>query len=404
MSANTSKKRIAVVTGSRAEYGLLYWLIQGIESDADLQLQLIVTGMHLIGEFGETVRQIEADGFPIARKIDMLLASDSDAAVTKSVGLGMIGFADAYAALEPDLVVVLGDRFEILAAANAALFARIPVAHLHGGELSEGAYDDAIRHSITKMAHLHFVAAEEYRSRVIQLGENPERVFNVGAVGLDNIERLELLDRAAFQEQTGIKLGESNLVITFHPATLSPGSALSQTRELLAALGDEELSEHTLVFTAPNADNEGRSLIAAMEAFVKERGGRTYLVRSLGQLKYLSLLQYVDAMVGNSSSGLIEGPAFRIGTVNIGDRQNGRLKAATVIDCEPEKERILDAIRRASSKGFQTKRDSAANPYGVGDASGKILNILKTTDLKGLLKKQFFDLAGRDAERAAYSE
>ncbi|MCR9140704.1 MAG: UDP-N-acetylglucosamine 2-epimerase [bacterium] len=391
MSGTNRKRRIAIVTGSRAEYGIMCWLIRGVQNDPQLELQLIVTGMHLVDEFGKTVDQIEADGIPIAKRIDMLLASDSDVGVTKSTGLGMIGFAEAYADLKPDLIVVLGDRFEILAATASALLARIPVAHLHGGELSEGAYDDSIRHSITKMSHLHFVAAEEYRRRVLQLGEEPGRVFNTGAAGLDSIAGLDLLDRAEFQRQSGIELSEKNLVVTFHPATLSPGEAMQQMRQLLIALGDEELRDSTIVFTAPNADNEGRAMINEIQSFVQERGGRTYLFRSLGQMKYLSLLQFVDAMVGNSSSGLIEAPSFKIGTVNIGDRQSGRLKAESVIDCEAQSDGILSAIRRVYSDEFQELLAGVENPYGSGDASEKMLKIIRECDPGSLLKKKFQD-------------
>lgn len=396
MSAGQPERKIAVVTGSRAEYGLLYWLIRELHEDETVELQLIVTGMHLASEFGMTVRQIEADGLPIAWRVDMLLASDSNVAITKSTGLAMIGFADAYEQLRPDLVVVLGDRFEILAASSAALLARIPIAHLHGGELSEGAFDDALRHSITKMAQLHFVAAEEYRQRVLQLGESEERVFNYGAPGLDWLERTELLSREELESRTGIALSEQTIVVTFHPATLNPGAAADQMAELLNALGREEFQDYTIIITHPNADNEGRELIRLLERFVEERDAvsnakRSYLFASLGQRNYLSLMQYVQVMVGNSSSGLIEAPAFRAATVNIGDRQLGRLKADSVIDCEPHADAIAAALRRACSAEFQGKLENMKNPYGSGGVSAKIARKLREVELAGLLRKRFVD-------------
>ena len=384
------ERTVCVVTGTRAEYGCLRWLMEGIRAAAGLRLQIIATGMHLSPEFGLTYRDIERDGFQIDRKVEMLLSSDTGTAVTKSVGLGLMGFSDALQELRPDLLFVLGDRFEILAAATAALFARIPVAHAHGGETTEGAFDESIRHSITKMSHLHFVAAEEYRRRVIQLGEEPARVFLVGGLGIDNIRKLPLLERAALEESLDFTLGPRNLLITFHPVTLEDDTAAAQMAELLAAL--ETLTDTKLIFTMPNADTGGRALIRMVEQFTAGHpNARAYT--SLGQLRYLSCLRHVDAVVGNSSSGLAEAPSFGIGTVNVGDRQRGRLKAASVIDCQPERQSILGALQRLYSPAFQQSLRSVRNPYGEGGAGEKIVEVIRDYPLDGILKKPFHDLA-----------
>ncbi len=383
-------RKICVITGSRAEYGLMRWVLQGIKDDAALTLQIIATGMHLSPEFGLTFREIERDGFQIDRKVEMLTSSDTSVGIAKSMGLGMIGFADVLNELQPDLIVVVGDRFEIFAAVSAALVGRIPVAHLHGGETTEGAFDEALRHSITKMSHLHFVAAEEYRQRVIQLGEQPERVFLVGGLGIDNIKRLQLLDRTELEESLDFKLGLKNLLITFHPVTLENLSSAQQMAELLAAL--EKLGEEThLIFTMPNADNGGRELIDMVENFVATHiHARAYA--SLGQLRFLSAVKLVDGVVGNSSSGLAEVPSLATGTVNIGDRQRGRLRAQSVIDCAPQSQAIFDAIGKLYNVEFRQTLRSVVNPYGNGGASQKILQILRNQDLTDLLKKSFYDI------------
>lgn len=386
-------RKICVITGTRADYGLLRWVMQGIKDDAELTLQIIATGMHLSPEFGMTYREIENDGFQIDRKVEMLTSSDTSVGIAKSMGLGMIGFADALNELKPDLIVVLGDRFEIFAAVSAALVARIPVAHLHGGETTEGAFDEALRHSITKMSHLHFVAVEEYRQRVIQLGEQPDRVFLVGGLGIDNIKRLQLLDRAELEASLDFKLGQKNLLITFHPVTLENQSSAQQMAELLAAL--EKLGEEThLIFTMPNADNGGRELIGMVENFVATHiNARAYT--SLGQARFLSTVKLVDGVVGNSSSGLAEAPSLATGTVNIGDRQRGRLKAKTVIDCAPQRNAILDAIGKLYSVDFKQVLQSAVNPYGNGGASQKIVQILSSHNLTDVLKKSFYDIESK---------
>ena len=382
-------RKICVVTGTRADYGLLRWVMQGIKDDSQLQLQLIATGMHLSPEFGLTYKDIERDGFRIDSRVEMLCSSDTPVGIAKSMGLGLIGFADALQALRPDLLVVLGDRFEILSAAAAALIARLPIAHLHGGEVTEGAFDESIRHSITKMSHLHFVAAAEYRERVIQLGEQPERVYLVGGLGIDNIRRLRLLDRAALEAAVDFKLGAKNLLVTFHPATLDVATSEAQMTELLAAL--DGLPDTHLLFTLPNADTDSRILIKMIQQYVATRPNAR-LYTSLGQLRYLSCVALVDGVVGNSSSGLTEVPTFRKGTVNIGDRQRGRLRADSVIDCEPTRESIGTAIGRLYSAEFRSVLARSRNPYGEGGASEKVVAVLKDCRLEGLTKKSFFDL------------
>jgi GDP/UDP-N,N'-diacetylbacillosamine 2-epimerase (hydrolysing) len=383
------KRKICVVTGARAEYGLLRWVMQGIKDDPKLMLQVIATGMHLSPEFGLTFREIEQDGFHIDRKVEMLTSSDTTVGIAKSMGLGLIGFSDAFNELRPDLIVVLGDRFEIFSAVAAALVARIPVAHLHGGETTQGAFDEAFRHSITKMSHLHFVAAEEYRQRVIQLGEQPTHVFLVGGLGIDNIKRLKLLDRVALEASLDFKLGKKNLLITFHPVTLEMSTAANQMEELLIALA--ELKDTHLIFTLPNADTDGRNLIKMVEQFVAQhRNARVYA--SLGQLRYLSCVAHVDGVVGNSSSGLAEVPSFKKGTINIGDRQLGRLQAESVVNCEPTRQSITDALGRLYSADFQVNLSKTRNPYGDGGASEKVVKTLKHFVLDGIVKKVFYDL------------
>jgi GDP/UDP-N,N'-diacetylbacillosamine 2-epimerase (hydrolysing) len=382
-------RKICVITGTRAEYGLLRWVMQGIKDDPELALQIIATGMHLSPEFGFTYQAIEQDGFRIDRRVEMLTSSDTAVGMAKSMGLGLIGFADALHELQPDLIVVLGDRFEIFAAVSAALVARIPVAHLHGGETTEGAFDEALRHSITKMSHLHFVAAEAYQQRVIQLGEQPDRVFLVGGLGIDNIERLPLLDRATLEASLDFKLGQKNLLITFHPVTLETATAARQMEELLAALAD--LKDTHLIFTLPNADTDGRALIKIVEQFAMQyANARAYT--SLGQLRYLSCIAHVDGVVGNSSSGLAEVPSFKKGTINIGDRQRGRLQAASIINCEPNRVSIAAALERLYSTGFQLGLSQVINPYGEGGASEKIVRTVKHYAIGGIVKKRFYDL------------
>lgn len=383
------KRKICVVTGTRAEYGLLYWLMKEIEADNELQLQLIVTGMHLSSEFGLTYKEIEKD-FKINKKIEMLLSSDTSVGISKSMGLSQISFAEAFEDLKPDIVVVLGDRYEIFSAVSAAMIAKIPIAHLHGGETTEGAFDEAIRHSITKMSHLHFTATQEYKNRVIQLGEDPSRVFNVGGMGIENIKRLELLSKEEFEKSIDFKLNQKNILVTFHPATLENSTAKEQFQELLDAI--DELENTNIIFTKANSDIDGRVINQMIDEYVAKNFHKTVGFTSLGQLRYLSALQYVDAVVGNSSSGLAEAPSFKIGTINIGDRQKGRIKAQSVIDSEVNKSSILKSFSKLYSRDFQDLLKESKNPYGDGIASKKIIEIIKNEDLKNILKKSFYNL------------
>jgi GDP/UDP-N,N'-diacetylbacillosamine 2-epimerase (hydrolysing) len=382
-------KKICVVTGSRAEYGLLHLVMTAIRNSSELELQVIATGMHLSPEFGLTYREIKKDGFHIDIKVEMLLSSDTPVGITKSMGVGMIGFADAFNELKPDLLLVLGDRYEIFVAVSAATIGRLPIAHLHGGETTEGAFDDAFRHSITKMSHLHFVAAEEYRKRVIQLGEHPERVFQVGGLGVDNILKMKLLEREELEVAMNFEFREKNLMITFHPVTLEHGTSVGQMDELLSVL--EKLNDTQLIITMPNSDTDGRVLFQMIKEFVAKHP-HAEAFTSLGHLRYLSCIKYVDGVVGNSSSGLTEVPSFKKGTVNIGDRQKGRLKAESVIDCEPNKNSIVKAITKLYSSEFQTTLTLAKNPYGVGGASKKIIRKLEKINLMEEVKKKFYDL------------
>jgi GDP/UDP-N,N'-diacetylbacillosamine 2-epimerase (hydrolysing) len=382
-------RRICVVTGTRAEYGLLRGLLQRLRASDAAELQLVVTGMHLSPEFGSTLNEIEADGFVVAARVEMLLSADTATGVSKSMGLGMIGFADTFGRLRPDIIVVLGDRFEIFAAAAAALVAGIPLAHIHGGETTEGAFDESIRHAVTKMAHLHFVAAEPYRRRVVQLGENPAHVFRVGGLGVDAITELALLDRADLEASLGFALGERSLLVTFHPATADGGAAASQMAELLAALAQRPDTQ--LIFTMPNADTGSRGIAGQINDFVAAHpNARAYA--SLGQLRYLSCMQFVDGVVGNSSSGLAEAPSFGIGTIDIGDRQRGRLRAATVIHCPPARDAIAVAIDRLYDPTFRAGLANVENPYGTGGAAAKITEILCHHAIDNLIMKHFHDL------------
>jgi len=384
-------RRICVITGTRAEYGLLYWLMKEINADKDLELQIIATGMHLSPEFGNTYQEIERDNFTINKKVYMLLSSDSEVSISKSMGLGMIGFADAFNDLQPDIIIVLGDRYEIFSAVSAAMIAKIPVAHLHGGEATEGLIDESIRHSITKMSHLHFIATEEYKNRVIQLGEQPDRVFNVGGLGVDNINKLKLLSRTDFEKVIGFNLGEKNILVTFHPVTLENSTAKMQFQELLDSIS--KLKNTKIIFTKANSDTDGRVINNMIDNYVVNHGNTMAFI-SMGQLNYLSALQFMDVVVGNSSSGLLEAPSFRIGTIDIGDRQKGRIKADSVISCLPLKASINTALDKLYSEDFQNIVNKVENPYGAGGASKKIVTTIKDIDLSDILKKPFYDLEG----------
>lgn len=383
-----TRRKICIVTGSRADYGLLYWVMKEIDADPSLQLQLLVTGMHLSPEFGRTDRVIEADGFTIDRKIETLLSSDTPVGVAKSVGLGVIGIAEALAQLAPDWLLVLGDRFEILAAVQAALFLRIPVAHIAGGDTTEGAFDESIRHAISKMAHLHLVTNPQAAGRLRQMGENPANIHVVGSPGLDTIRRLLPMSRVELEQSLDFRLRSRNLLVTFHPVTLANQSSLSQLEELFAAL-DQQSADTGILFTLPNADTEGRSLIQAIQSYVQ---GKDHLraYPSLGQRRYLSLMREVDAVLGNSSSGLYEAPSFKIPTINIGERQQGRLQAASVINCAVERTAIATALSAAATLDCK----NVTNPYGDGHSAERIIGLLKSIENpQALLQKHFFEQA-----------
>lgn len=379
-----------MITGTRADYGLLYWLLKALEKDPGIDLKIIATGAHLSPEFGYTINSIEQDGFIVDEKLTTLMSGDSAASVCKSVGLGVIGFADAYSRLKPDLLVVLGDRVEALAAAQAAMIFKIPIAHIHGGEVTEGAIDEAIRHSITKMSHIHFTATEEYRKRVIQLGESPERVFNFGAPGVEMIQRMQFWSRDEVEELLGFRLREINFLVTYHPVTLDDAEPAEKVRELLKALTCYE--DAGIVFTYPNSDTLSRGIIEEIKSFQSKHSDRTIFVPSLGQRLYLSTAKEMHAVIGNSSSGLIEIPSLKTATVNVGDRQRGRIRADSVIQCLDDSVSIAAAIDRSLERPFRATLDSTVNPYGNGMVSDKILGVLKSLPLKGLIRKSFFNI------------
>lgn len=383
-------RKICVVTGTRADYGLLFWTMKALQSDKDIELSICVTGMHLSPEFGLTYKKIIEDGFYITEKVETLLSSDTSVGIAKSIGLGIISFSEVFERTEPDLILVLGDRFEIFAACTAAMVSRIPIAHCHGGEATEGLIDEAIRHSITKMSQIHFTSTEEFKKRVIQLGEQPKNVHNVGALGIENINKLKLLDKNEFEDSINFKLKQVNFLVTFHPVTLDSSSAEGQFSELLKAL--DKYENTSIIFTKPNADTDGRIIIQMIDEYVSKNSSKAVAFTSLGQLRYLSAMQYVDAVIGNSSSGLVEVPSFKIPTINIGDRQQGRVKAISVIDCEATEFDIGKSIQKAISPEFKEVIKFLKNPYGEKNSSNEIIEVLKNTDLSGLIKKQFYNL------------
>lgn len=380
-------RKIAVVTGTRAEYGLLYWTLKEIANDPELELQLIVTGSHLSPEFGLTKRDIEEDGFKIYDEVEILLSSDTGQGIAKSIGLGIISFAQVFSRLNPHILLILGDRFEVFAAATAAMALNIPIAHVAGGESSEGAIDEQIRHAITKMAHIHFPSCDYYAERIIKMGEEKWRVYNVGAPGLEIIKKLKLLDKDELEKSLGIRLDLTTLLVTYHPVTLEKENIEQHINNLLEALKETGCQ---IIFTYPNADSGGRYIIGKINDFVeKYKKARLYI--NLGQIRYLSLLKYVDVMVGNSSSGIIEAPSFKLPVVNIGNRQKGRLRALNIIDVGYSKEEILSGIRKALyDESFRKELKNTKNLYGEGDTSKKIVSVLKTVDINNknfLMKK-----------------
>lgn len=384
------KRKICIFTGSRAEYGLLKPLIDELKVEKSVELQFIISGMHLSPEFGLTYTEINLDGFSRVEKVEVLLSSDTPVGVSKAMGLGMISYAEALERLKPDLIVGLGDRFELFALASAALVQKIPIAHIHGGEITCGAYDDAFRHSITKMATLHFTSTDEYRRRVIQLGENPKTVFNVGALGLDSIKKIKLLTKKELENSIKFSLESPYFIVTFHPVTLEKQSSVKQIKELFSAL--DEFSSYKIIFTKANADNDGRIINNLIDDYVVKHKKRAASYFSLGQLRYLSALKYSEMMVGNSSSGIMEMPFFKKPTVNIGDRQKGRILPKSVIQCVPTKEAIVEAVEEALDKVVEKVYDEKISIYGDGTAARKIGKILLRKDYPKLVKKEFYNL------------
>lgn len=385
-------RKICVITGTRAEFGLLSGLMRLIQQSKDTTLQVVATNMHLSERYGNTYREIEEAGFAIDYKVPMLDESGADdsTATIKAMSLALAGFADAYDALQPDLIVALGDRFEMLCAVEAALIKQIPVAHLYGGDVTLGAYDDAIRHSITKMSHLHFTSTEEYRARVIQLGEQPERVFNVGALGVENIKRVPLMSKEEVERDLDFEIGDKTLLITYHPVTLSNSNPLDDIQALFDAL-DEHL-ESRVIFTMPNSDTGGQVIAEAIEQYAAQHAVRVRAYKSLGMKRYLSVMKYCAAVVGNSSSGIAEAPSFLIPTLNIGSRQDGRLAAESVYNCGISKEAISEGLAHILSPEFRAIASKAQNPYEKKGTAQAIFDVISTYPLEGIIQKKFYDL------------
>jgi GDP/UDP-N,N'-diacetylbacillosamine 2-epimerase (hydrolysing) len=384
-----NKRKLCVVTGTRAEYGLLKHLIMEIKKSDQFELILLVTGTHLSDKFGSTFTEIEEDGILINLKIDIQIVGDKPNDIANSTALSIQGFSKAYLDLNPDLIILLGDRYELLGAAISAMYHQIPIAHIHGGEVTIGAIDEGIRHSITKLSHLHFVANDVYRNRVIQLGENPNFVFNVGGLGVDAIKRINLITKDELENSLNFKFKNKNLLVTFHPVTLENSTSSHQMKELLKALSIRK--DCQIIFTMPNSDTNGRVIFDLIECFVREHTNSCFYT-SLGQTRYFSCLALVDAVIGNSSSGLLEVPSFKKATINIGDRQTGRLKASSVVDCNPDFRSINNSIDQIYTESFQNIISQTINPYGEGGSVESILDILNSMSYENLLKKSFHDL------------
>jgi GDP/UDP-N,N'-diacetylbacillosamine 2-epimerase (hydrolysing) len=389
MTSSKFNRKVCVITGSRAEYGLLKILMRKIQADPNLTLQIMATGMHVSNKFGDTIKEIEADGFKVDYKIKILEDSDGMIDIANSMSIAIKLFAQAINNDRPDLIVVLGDRFEIFSAVTIALIYKIPVAHIHGGESTQGLLDEAFRHSITKMSHLHFVSALAHKKKVMQLGENPKNIFLVGGLGVDAIKESNLLSKKELEQVINFKFGLKNLLVTFHPVTLEISTARSQMQELLSAL--TEFKDIHLIFTMPNADIGNQEIFDLISEFTSTRSN-AIAFKSLGQLRYFSCLAQVDGLVGNSSSGLLEAPSFKKATVNIGDRQLGRIQAKSVIQCRPVKKEIINSINRIYSEEFQNLLKNVKNPFGEGGASEKIYDIIRSHPLENLIKKSFYTL------------
>lgn len=384
-------RSICIVTATRAEYGLMRPLMHALRRNSALfKLQILVTGAHLSPEFGYTYKQIEEDGFVIDEKVEMLLSADSGTSIVKSMGLGMIGFSDVLQRLNPDGIVILGDRYEMLSLATSASVLKIPILHLHGGEITEGAYDNAFRHAISKLSHVHFTSTEEHRHRVIQMGENPSCVFNVGAIGIDNIKKLPLIPKDRLSEELGVQWKNKIYQITYHPETLSNIPSQELFTQLLDAV--DEIEDATLIFTKSNADTDGRIINKMIDDYVLNNENKAKAFTSLGALRFLSLLAISDGIIGNSSSGIIEAPSLKIPTINIGDRQKGRMQSTSVINTLPNKHSILGAIKYSQSKEFSSVLQEATNPYGDGNTTDKIIQVLETLDFTDLKIKSFYNI------------
>ena len=384
-------KKVCVVTGTRAEYGILKPLLKKLKSDEKIQLQLVATGMHLSPEFGFTYKLIEEDEYKIDEKVEILLSSDTNVGIAKSMGLALINFSEVFNRLKPDLVVILGDRYEMFAIASTALIENIPIAHIHGGELTEGAIDDAMRHSITKMSYLHFTSTEEYRKRVIQLGEDPSRVFNVGAMGIEGINNTMIMDEREVKKELSIDLEKKYVLVTYHPETLSENNIKKEVNNLFEALSN--FDELSVVLTKANSDAGGRIINKMIDEYSEKNKNRVVAYTSLGQFRYYNAMKYCAMVIGNSSSGIIEAPTFKIPTINIGDRQKGRIQAESVINCLADKESIIKSINKGLSEEFNNKIRDIENPYGEGDSSQKIMDVIKKylfSDKKE--NKKFYDI------------
>lgn len=389
-------RKICFITGTRAEYGIMSQLIRLVHDSNDCQLQIIATNMHLSSEFGLTYREIENDGFNIDKKVEMLLSSDTANGIVKSMGLATIGFADALNDLKPDLCVILGDRYEMLAAAQSALIYKIPIAHLYGGEITEGAYDDSIRHAITKLSHLHFTSTEEYKKRVIQLGEDSKKIFCVGALGIDNIDKEDIMSIDELSRSIDFNLTDRFVVVTFHPVTIEHHTAQQQCENLLSAL-EYIIPQYKILFTLPNSDTDGRIIISLIKRFVTKHRNDCLAITSLGKKRYYAALKYSSAVIGNSSSGLVEAPSFHIPTLNIGDRQKGRTRCESVIDCAANKDDILEGLHKVLSDKTKSISENVINPYYQKDTLNKIFEVISTYPLNNLIKKHFYDINNYEA-------
>ena len=383
------KRKICVVSTSRADYGLLFWLLKEIEKSRFLELSLVLSGSHLEERLGLTYKEIERD-FKHFYKVPLGLENDDETALCLAFSAGVAGFSKVLEQIKPDIMVLLGDRYEMLSAGIAGMLRAVPLAHIHGGESTQGAIDEGIRHALTKMSHIHFCATSLYKRRIIQLGENPARVYNVGGLGVENIKRLELLSKKDFENSLGFKLGKKNILVTFHPQTIEKKSASKEFSQILNAL--DSLKDTHFIFTGANADNGGKIINEMAQSYCLKNQEKAIFVMSLGQLRYLSAIKHADIVLGNSSSGISEAPSLKKATINIGNRQKGRIKAPSIIDTKCDKSAILKAIKKAYSKDFQAKLKSVKNPYDSGFASKKIIKVLENIKLNGILKKKFYDL------------